>query len=214
MPPERDPKVERAVKLFINGVNVMKAIERSGASCSKANIYDIVKRRGLQRHSPAKSVTMIPSAGPEKSLPNEDLSSVLKFKWRLTKVIGDKKEVKARKPYRLNSNQVNQIRVKKIKDDESFKQVFKASTIKLAKEERRTAKRTQEIISEIAEEANISPGSAPKVERVMLYVRKGKIGVSPEKGKPKEKYPRALFDAASSKISLSQVSNVDINDCF
>ena len=47
MPPERDAKVERAVKLFIYGVNVMKAIERSGASCSKANIYDIVKRRDL-----------------------------------------------------------------------------------------------------------------------------------------------------------------------
>ena len=85
--------------------------------------------------------------------------------------------------------------------------MFKASTIKLSKETKRTVKRAQEIISEVAEQANISPGSAPKVERVMLYVRKGKIGVSPEKGKPKEKYPRALFDAASTKISLSQVIN-------
>ena len=57
MPPLRDPKVERAVKLFIGGMDVMKAIERSGASCTKANIYAIKKRRGLQRHQICIAVT-------------------------------------------------------------------------------------------------------------------------------------------------------------
>ena len=122
--------------------------------------------------------------------------------------------MKVKKAYRLSSMQANQVRIKKKSDDEEFKQVFKASTIELSKETKRTVKRAQEIISEVAEQANISPGSAPKVERVMLYVRKGKIGVSPEKGKPKEKYPRALFDAASTKISLSQVINAVSFPCL
>ena len=78
MPPERDPKVERAVKFFINGVNVMKAIERNGASCSKANIYDIVKLRGLVRKSDTSESPVHLSVPPPPEAADQPMITPLK----------------------------------------------------------------------------------------------------------------------------------------
>jgi len=206
MPPPRNPKVELAVGYFCSGMTVQDAIKKSGAKCSARNIHAIVKRRGLQRSVLRTISTMGPTSEPEiVSEDATDKSCVKKLKRRLKKLSGTEIKVSVRKPFRLTSNQANIVRIKKKEKSETFKTVFKESTIKLSKEERRTTKRAQEIISEVSQSANLSPGSAPQVQRVMRYVKNGKIGVSPEKGKPKEKYPRELFTDAAAKVSICQV---------
>ena len=202
MPPKRDCHVERAVILYIGGVDISNAIKKSGASCTPRNIFAIVKRRGLVRTSCSNILIEQPAPPPSPPKPTVATSKRRLSNKRDAAGAARKKRVNA-KSYRLTPAQKNKELIAKKKKDEAFSKAFKECTAAAA--EVKSGKQLRDIISTAAQKAGLSPSAAPKERRIRAYVLRGAIGTSPQKGAPKTKYPKELFAAAAAKASLSQV---------